>query len=319
LTVSRSFYDLGMRVLVFVFVLFGAGRAMADDFWKHWGDGKAEVSGYALTEPRYGHLRNGSLVLIYVTENFSDSLRVKADPGRHPKSDIYPVLKLNVVRHFQTGIYDYSVMSSIFAKTESDGSDPFSLVKTSFSAQEWCGNVYTQWLRYGARLLGVSHSYFDGEADRDLKLDIPKGAVFEDALPILVRGLRGDYLRPGERRSVPFLSSTIRSRFDHQPQTFNQAMIEREMEPVEFRSGLGVRRAIVYMVKEGPLETRYFVEEALPHHLLGWTRSDGERATILGSKRLAYWEMNNPGGEKALKELGLAPVERTLRQTGRPE
>ena len=74
------------------------------------------MNGYRLVQPRYGAKRAGTAVLIYVTEDFSDSLRVKADPGKHPASDVYPVLKLNAVRDFQTGIYDYNVMTSVFAR-----------------------------------------------------------------------------------------------------------------------------------------------------------------------------------------------------------
>ena len=75
-----------------------ASRPRAQDFWKHWGDGQAELNGYRLTQPRYGARRAGSAVLIFVTEDFSDSLRVKADPGKHPATDVYPVMKLNFVR-----------------------------------------------------------------------------------------------------------------------------------------------------------------------------------------------------------------------------
>src|SRR2546423_13573645 len=110
-----------------------AAPARADDFWSHWGDGKAELDGYALVEPRYGHPRDGTAVLIFVTEDFSDSLRVKADPGRHPASDVYPVMKLNFVRDFQTGIYDYNVLTSVFARVAAGA---FPVVKTSFSSQE---------------------------------------------------------------------------------------------------------------------------------------------------------------------------------------
>src|SRR5258708_5205492 len=99
---TRSF----LLVVVVVIVTKGNGAARADEFWAHWGDGKAELDGYALTQPRYGQKRAGTAVLIFVTEDFSDSLRVKADPGKHPAADVYPVLKLNFVRDFQTGIYD---------------------------------------------------------------------------------------------------------------------------------------------------------------------------------------------------------------------
>ena len=70
--------------------VLAAGPAAADDFWAHWGDGKAELNGYRLTQPRYGAKRAGTAVLIFVTEDFSDSLRVKADPGKHPKSRRVP-------------------------------------------------------------------------------------------------------------------------------------------------------------------------------------------------------------------------------------
>ena len=48
---SRRYPALAAAVL-----LAGSG-ASAQDFWKHWGDGQAELSGYRLTQPRYGAAR----------------------------------------------------------------------------------------------------------------------------------------------------------------------------------------------------------------------------------------------------------------------
>src|SRR6187200_267043 len=91
---------LRLFAVVYVWLALGLSPALghADEFWKHWGDGKAELDGYALTQPRYGQLRQGTAVLVFVTDDFSDSARVKADPGKHPASDVRPVLKLNFVR-----------------------------------------------------------------------------------------------------------------------------------------------------------------------------------------------------------------------------
>jgi hypothetical protein len=33
------------------------GAAADQSFWTHWGDGKAEINGYTLQQPRYGELR----------------------------------------------------------------------------------------------------------------------------------------------------------------------------------------------------------------------------------------------------------------------
>ncbi len=182
------------RLAVMALVWGLASPGLAQDFWAHWGDGKAELAGYRLNQPRYGATRTGSAVLIFVTEDFSDALRVKADPGKHPASDVYPVMKLNVVRHFQTGIYDYNVLTSIFARV----AHGWPLAKISFSSQEWCGHVYHQILPRVGRVEGLFHSYFDGEADGKDDLPLPEGGVFEEALPILLRGWNGEYLKAGE-------------------------------------------------------------------------------------------------------------------------
>ena len=286
--------------------LVSATAARADDFWSRWGDGKAELNGYSLKQPRYGEVRDGTAVLVFVTEDFSDALRVKADPGKHPASDVFPVMKLNFVRDFQTGIYDYNVMTSTFVRT--DGSPPFSPVKISFSSQEWCGHVYQQWLARGDKLVGVSHSYFDGEADATSQLPIPATGIFEDALPILVRGLRGDLLAAGESRTVPFLPSTLRARFGHKAQAWGEATLSRAKEAKEVTSALGRVRAFTITVAEkGGDSTTFTVEAEAPHRLLGWQSSSGEAGHLLGSARLPYWQMNQPGGEQALRQLGLSP------------
>ncbi len=282
--------------------------ARADDFWKFWGDGKAELDGYALVEPRYGQLREGTAVAIFVTEDFSDALRVKADPGKHPQSDIVPVMKVNLVRDFQTGIYDYNTMTSTFLRTEAERGEYFRLMKTSFSSQEWCGHVYMQWLPKGTRLVGTSHSYFDGEADAAPELELPSGGVLEDALPILVRGLRGDWLAAGATKKVPFLRSQLRTRLLHVAPRWGTATVSRSPAAAPVKTALGTLRAITYTVAEDSGDTTTFtVEEAAPHRLLAWKSSSGESARILGSARLEYWKLHGNGDEKYLKQLGLVP------------
>jgi len=279
-------------------VLFAA----APDFWAHWSDGKGELSGYRLVQPRYGAKRDGSAVLIFVTEDFSDSLRVKADPGKHPPSDVYPVLKLNAVRDFPTGIYDYNVMTSVFARV----APGWPVAKVSFSSQEWCGHVYHHLLPRGSRLEGIRHSYFDGEADGQDDLQVPEGGVYEDLLPILLRGWNGAYLEQGQSRSVPFLPSLLRVRLMHQPLAWSRARIVRSSAPTTVSVPAGRFDVVTWTVaQDGGPTTTYQFEVAPPFRLVRWSTDDGEEGTLLGSTRLAYWKLNGPGGEKYLKELGL--------------
>lgn len=284
-----------------------AGPLAAQDFWEHWGDGKAELNGYRLTQPRYGAVREGVAVLIFVTEDFSDSLRVKADPGQHPPSDVYPVLKLNAVRDFQTGLYDYNVMTSTFLRV----APGWPVAKVSLSSQEWCGHVYHQLLPRAAGIQGIRHSYFDGEADGQEQLPTPAGGVFEDALPIVLRGWNGAFAEPGETKRVPLLPSLLRARLEHRPLAWRSATIARAAAPARVEVPAGAFPAYLWTVAvEGGPVRRFHVEAAEPYRLLRWSSDDGEEGALLGSTRLAYWKLNGPGGERHLKELGLSPIAR---------
>jgi len=291
-----------MRLWMLFVAALVAKPATADEFWAHWGDGQAELNGYRLTEPRYGEKRSGTAVLVFVTEDMSESLRVKADPGKHPPSDVFPVLKLNSIRDFQTGIYDYNVMTSTFARV----SLGWPVAKVSFSAQEWCGHVYHQLLPRAGRIAGLFHSYFDGEADGKDDLELPKDGVFEDALPILLRGWGIAYLKPGETRTVPFLPSLLGARLGHRPLAWGRARIGRANEPATVVVAAGSIKVETWtvVVEGGPTSTYQF-ESAPPYRLVRWAADTGEEGVLLKSTRLAYWKLNAPGGEKYLKDLGL--------------
>ena len=77
-----------------------------DGFWRYWSDSKAELNGYRFVQPRYGQLREGRAVLVFVTEPFSRSKKVKVDRYDRNNPDHTMVLNLNDVRKFQTGVYD---------------------------------------------------------------------------------------------------------------------------------------------------------------------------------------------------------------------
>jgi hypothetical protein len=280
-----------------------------DDFWKHWGDNKGELSGYDLVYPRYGKLRKGVAVTIFVTETFSNSLRVKSDPGKHPKTDEFPVMKLNLVQDFATGIYDYNLLTSAFvALTPVNGRSAGSLTKVSFSSQEWCGNAYAQ-LLFDARAARLtSHSYFDGEADQSRLVPVPADALSGDAILLWARGLAAPLLSPGERRHVPLVMSLESSRLRHRPVEVLRATLSRDaaVSRVTVPAGsFDVERRTVEIA--GGATWKVAVEAAEPHRIVQWETSDGEKASLLASERLQYWKLNREGAEGALGKLGLTP------------
>ena len=276
-----------------------AGASSASPaFWTAWGDGKAELSGYAVTTSRYGAPREGKVALIYVTEPMDRRNWIKDDAGDVPASERVNVLKLNNVLKFQTGIYPYSVMTSVFASVDGPAGERFSPVKIAMTVQEWCGSVYQRVMPADGQFVGESRSYFHSEGDSETTVKVSTGTLYEDALLIQLRELDGPFAG-GNDWAGSIVPSLWSARKRHAPLVAMPATIKREDAK---RNGAPVTR---FTVTYGSVITTYDVEKAAPRRVLGWKSKDGEEGTILKTTRLPYWKLNQPGDEKYLKELGL--------------
>lgn len=276
--------------------------AAPQGFWGHWGDGKAELDGYALTQQRYGETRKGQAVLVFVTEDFSETFRVKADPGKHPKEDVYPVVKLNLVEDFQTGIYDYNLMTGVWARV--DGGAP---VKMSFSSQEWCGQVFeTWWFRPDGSARYDRHSYFDGEAD---DADVVKGGVtYGDTLFLAVRNLASGAPAAGKSTRIWYTPRLKSLRLLHKPADAVEATFSRSATTESVTVPAGTFEVERFSVtSNGTVRITFLVEKAEPHRVIVWDVPGEEHAEMLGSMRDAYWTHNHGGDEKLLEKLGIRP------------
>ncbi|WP_299101016.1 septum formation inhibitor Maf [uncultured Winogradskyella sp.] len=138
-------------------------KALSEDFKDYWYNGDAEITSYKLEQARYGELKEGTAVLIFVTEDFLPDEQVKAN---NYNANNVPVLKLNMTKNFNNGIYPYSIMQSTFFPVANNQH----AIKISTSVQEWCGHVYTQ-LNNRDKFEIMSHSYFQGEADDTFTLE----------------------------------------------------------------------------------------------------------------------------------------------------
>ncbi|GJM45408.1 MAG: hypothetical protein DHS20C21_22500 [Gemmatimonadota bacterium] len=282
-----------------------------DAFWKQWGDGQAELSSYDLTFPRYGQLRSGTAITVFVTETFSQEARVKADPGRHAEADQYPVMKLNLMQDFPTGIYDYNVMTSAFyAITSRQGRPAGSPTKVAFSSQEWCGHAFHELLPGVRDVRSVSHSYFDGEGDQTRDLPYPPNSLFEDGLLHWARGWATPVLKPGESRTVPLLRSTEFVRFRHVPLMWEDAVLHRSEAKQTITVPGGTFEVETLEVTVQGDEARrwtFQVEAAAPRRIVRWETDEGRRAELVKSDRMKYWAMNGPEFVDQVSRLGLSP------------
>ncbi|WP_010522253.1 hypothetical protein [Aquimarina agarivorans] len=166
---------------------------LTENFKTYWYQGKAEISTYKLSQNRYNELRDGTATLIYVTEDFLPNIQVKADNAS--PSNI-PVLKLNSVKKFNTGVYPYSIMQSTFFPLKGES---IHALKITASIQEWCGQTFMQ-LNNKNEFEIKTHSYFASEGDQNLKLE---KNTLENELWNLIR-LQGAKLLPqGEINCIP--------------------------------------------------------------------------------------------------------------------
>ncbi len=306
-------YAAAAPLIIILLVAGSAGQTNSPSrydagFWRVWGDGQAELTSYDLTEPHYGSPRRGVAVAIFVTETFSNSARVKSDPGKHPRSDEFPVMKLNLVKDFRTGIYDYNDMTSSFLALAGVNNRPAgTLTKLSFSSQEWCGNVYHQMLFDAQSIRSTRHSYFDGEADEQTTLPYPGDGVSADALWMWARGMAEPFLAPGQSRKAPLLTSLQTVRDTHRGAHWTPATFSRSADRTLITVPAGRFRAELWTVSAQDYEQKFWISTNSPHWVLRWESKAGEKGEMLSTIRAKYWTLNKPGGEQQLRRLRLNP------------
>ncbi|MBI4161955.1 MAG: hypothetical protein HY509_05865 [Acidobacteria bacterium] len=256
-----------------------------------WDDGRAEISAYEATAVRYGATRPFTAYLIVVKEDFSRADLVKADPGHDP-ADLFPVLKLNQVIRFQTGVYDYHQMLSVFF----DRADLIP-VKLSLAHFEWCGNSYKELRRQGETALLQAHTYWDGMAEKKFPLRFTGHTLLYDELPVWLRSVPP----PEAERNwgVSLIPTQVSSRAEDPAPRRATLKFFPGVEEVPVRSEVLPASRVVLEWEKGT--DIYLFHRNPPHVLLSWDRSDGGRYRLLWSRRMPYWELNSPGDEVNLQ------------------
>lgn len=131
-----------------------------EKFSKYWYGGEGEISTYNIEQIRYGESRSGQVVMVYVSENFLPEKQVKREFG--DKKGI-TILKLNKINRFVTGIYDYSIMTSVFTPVKFR--EYPATLKVTCSSQDWCGQSFSQYNLRNRMLEFQQNSYFQSEGD----------------------------------------------------------------------------------------------------------------------------------------------------------
>lgn len=311
-------YTLLSGILVLVFSLpiyFGFGgnkipqstftsAKLDPKFQDYWYQGKAEVSSYDLEQSRYGEVHPGHAVLVFVTEDFSKSKQVKLDNPSKAGEDALSVLKLNFVKKFNTGIYRYSILESVFTPVNIE-QYPNSL-KVTTSIQEWCGHAFTQLNLKRDNYQVNSFSYFESEGDQTYNLD---KTILEDEIWNRIR-IAPESLPLGNLRIIP---STINSRLIHRPLQAERAKANLKTSEID-------ENINVYTLEypEAARSLSIHFEKAFPHKIIGWeetypgipwqakSKKLTTRAKIKETLFTKYWNQHSLKDAELRKKLGLS-------------
>lgn len=255
-------------------------KPLSEESHNYWYNGDAEITSYELTQARYGELRNGKAVMIFVTEPFSPASFTKAD--KHYRNNV-PVLKLNFTKNFETGIYPYSMMTSTFYPV--DGSS--ASLKISSSSQEWCGQTYVE-MHNNGRLKFDVRSYFEGE---NMKTKL-KNSFLEDDIWSMIK------LHPS---SLPVGNITMI------PSMFYLRLMHKIIKTYKCDASLTTTEKITeYRIYYPELQRDVIIkfENDFPYKIKEWSESYpdgfGDQAAILTTTgkilktlKTVYWQQNS--------------------------
>ena len=263
------------------------------NFKNYWYNGTAEINSYSLQQARYGELRDGNAVLIFVTEPFDPNKQVKAD---RPDKNTVSVLKLNSTKKFNTGVYPYSIMTSTFYPVNNNQH----ALKVTNSVQEWCGQVFMQ-LNNKNRFNIASYSYFESESDQQFRL--PKN-ILENELFNQIR-INPSSLPLGEHQVIPDFSYLRLSHKNTKAYACNISLSKKELQHEYTLTYPELNRTVT--ISYAP---------SFPYTILGWEEQFvtgygknekvmTTKATLKKTLNIPYWAKNSNNDELLRNELML--------------
>lgn len=259
--------------------------------------GKAEIAVYEGTVIRYRQQRSASLTLITVTEPFNTRQVVKSESGENATT----ALKQNQVLKYQTGVYPYSQMNSVFWNASTGD-----FFKASMTTQEWCGHTFKEARRYGDGLRLAYNSYWEDEAVGEMYVEDPHEEalyLLYDELPLAVR--TEQFQNAGRVYLFPMLMSSqvMRSDWDighpARKPAYTPAIVntERVTLNVARRNFQDVLKVTVTFEDGSTKKTdAFYVDMNDPNRLLlKWERNDGGQFSISELYYTDYWNQNRAG------------------------
>ncbi|MFZ5628525.1 MAG: hypothetical protein ACOY5B_05315 [Spirochaetota bacterium] len=301
-----------MSVFVLLLVL-SCGRSQAtsgrlaepdQQFQSYWNAGKAELVRYELKQARYGQVHTGEMIVITVTEPFRTDRQVKAESAEGAQHAVN-VLKVQQMRRFTTGIYDYALTTTSFRPF---AGEPAAVLKVTGSAVDWCGHAWLQLNRKKDSFVVESRSYFENPGDTAYMVS---AALAEDEIWQLIR-TNPSALPVGQITVVPSLMS---ARLRHRATQAEAARAELQ----QFARLKHSEYSLLFAQGQGDERQVAFVfESEFPHRVLEYREiyndaigSGGKKDKLTTLARLKktilspYWQQHDLIHAKERKDFGV--------------
>jgi len=230
-----------------------------------------------------------------VKEDLQYSTLVKSDAGPKPGGTL-EVLKMNLIADFPTGTYTYHQMASLFLARAS-----LEVLKETMSHTEGCGITFVRVGPKHGRLTHEAHSYWDGEADREVPVVWPAESrehLWWDALPVSLRPWTEGPDRFEER--VWLLPGQVSGKSPVESTRPIAATLRGEgSSPLDVPAGHFATRRIAVISPSGT--DVFWFDQRAPHVLVRLETASGRRLALQRTQRLDYWNHRDPGDEKLVE------------------
>lgn len=258
-----------------------------------WNDGKSEFSQYEGTTQRYGETRPTRARIVIVKEDLLRDARVKSESGPAPAKTV-EVLKIVFAAEFTTGSYFYRQYATTFLDRRG-----LEVLKESTTHFDGCGITYVRVGPKQGRTVHEAHSYWEGEADREVPVVWPAGGsprVYWDALPLWLREQV-----PGDGASKVFLlPSQVGGRSPIEATRPAVATLHwRDAGTIDVPAGR-FRAKLAEVVGAGGTD-RFWFDAKFPHVLLRMETASGRMLALRKTQRLDYWNHHANGDEKLVE------------------
>ncbi len=241
-----------------------------------WDDGAAQYAVYDAKWQRYERLNPGRVCMLVVKEPWLAAQDVKSEDS---SAGDFDVLKFNLIRDVNTGVYTYEQMSSVFARRATGA-----LRKYATASLEACGLTTAQMTK--GKL--DTHSYWGDQADRQVSW--PDGAIPEDALPLYLRGiLKGEL--PKTLLVFPSLMA------GHLPLLEAVKFDVRRKPGVKVKTAAGTFETTEINLTYGEEVLTFQFSNEPGHVLVRYHDSFGTEYTLAKVERMPYWRRNAPKDE----------------------